>query len=168
MQRDNNFYTGNVLYQKKFTLSDAQKSKRTFLKFEGVGSVAKLYINNKFIGEHKGGYSQFAYEITNSVNYGKENVLTVIANNQARKDVIPVNQFLFPIYGGIYRPVSMITTNKTNFVVTDYAAPGIFVSQKNVSSKSADIEIKQNWKLLKKRFRMLYWRLLLLIRKVKP
>ncbi|MCT4235254.1 beta-galactosidase [Elizabethkingia anophelis] len=142
MQRDNNFYTGNVLYQKKFKVSDAQKNKRTFLKFEGVGSVAKLYINNKFIGEHKGGYSQFAYEITNSVNYGKENVLTVIANNQARKDVIPVNQFLFPIYGGIYRPVSIITTNKTNFVVTDYAAPGIFISQKNVSAKSADIEIK--------------------------
>ena len=36
----------------------------------------------------------------------------------------------------------MITTNKTNFVVTDYAAPGIFISQKNVSAKSADIEIK--------------------------
>ena len=34
-----------------------------------------------------------------------------------------------------YRPVSMITTNKTNFVVTDYAAPGIFISQKNVSAK---------------------------------
>ena len=27
---DNNFYTGNVLYQKKFTVSDAQKNKRTF------------------------------------------------------------------------------------------------------------------------------------------
>ena len=143
------------------------KNKRTFLKFEGVGSVAKLYINNKFIGEHKGGYSQFAYEITNSVNYGKENVLTVIANNQARKDVIPVNQFLFPIYGGIYRPVSMITTNKTNFVVTDYAAPGIFISQKNVSAKSADIEIKAKLETTEKRFRMLYWRLLLLIRMVK-
>lgn len=25
MQRDNNFYTGNVLYQKKFKVSDAQK-----------------------------------------------------------------------------------------------------------------------------------------------
>lgn len=168
MQRDNNFYTGNVLYQKKFTVSDAQKNKRTFLKFEGVGSVAKLYINNKFIGEHKGGYSQFAYEITNSVNYGKENVLTVIANNQARKDVIPVNQFLFPIYGGIYRPVSMITTNKTNFVVTDYAAPGIFISQKNVSAKSADIEIKAKLETTEKQFRMLYWRLLLLIKMVKP
>lgn len=142
MQRDNNFYTGNALYQKKFLISNAQKAKRTFLKFEGVGSVAKLYMNNKFIGEHKGGYSQFVYEVTNSLSYGEENLLTVIVNNQSRKDVIPINQFLFPIYGGIYRPVSLITTSKTNFVVTDYAAPGIFISQKNVSAKSADIEIQ--------------------------
>ena len=61
----------------------------------------------------------------------------------------------------------MITTNKTNFVVTDYAAPGIFISQKNVSAKSADIEIKAKLETTEKRFRMLYWRLLLLIRMVK-
>src|SRR5690606_8199420 len=59
-----------------------------------------------------------------------------------RKDIIPINHFLFPVYGGIYRPVHLITTNKTNFVVTDQAAPGIFIRQKNVSSKSADIQVE--------------------------
>lgn len=83
----------------------------------------------------------FTYEITNSVNYDKPNTITVIADNASRKDIIPINQFLFPVYGGIYRPVHLITTNKTNFVVTDRAAPGIQIRQQNVSAKNADIEV---------------------------
>lgn len=141
MQKDRNFYTGTVVYQKKLKLALEQANKRIYLKFEGVGQVAQIYENNKYIGAHKGGYSQFAFEITHSLNKETENVITVLANNQARKDVIPVNQFLFPIYGGIYRPVSLITTDKTNFTVTDDAAPGILIKQKNVSKQSALVEV---------------------------
>src|SRR5699024_4984864 len=150
MQVDRNFYTGSVVYQKTITPSETDKDRRTFLKFEGVGSVAKVYVNDVFIGEHKGAYSQFAFEITHSLKYGEENTISVVANNQAREDVIPVNQFLFPIYGGIYRPVSLITTDKTQFTVTDYASPGIFISQKNVSEDKADIEVKAKLNTLEK------------------
>ncbi|TXH20736.1 MAG: beta-galactosidase [Chitinophagaceae bacterium] len=142
MQRDRNFFEGKAVYQKKFTVTADKKDKRSFLKFEGVGSVVQLYINDNYIGEHKGGYSMFAFEITNSVNYGKENTVTVITDNTARKDVLPINQFLFPIYGGIYRPVHLITTSKTGFVVTDQAAAGIYITQKKVSNKSAEIIVK--------------------------
>ena len=142
MQMDRNFFEGKGVYKKKFTVNPDSKNKRTFIKFEGVGSVAQLYVNNKYIGEHKGGYSMFVFEITNSVNYDKENQLVVIADNRARQDVLPINQFLFPIYGGIYRPVHLITTNKTSFVVTDQAGPGVYIRQKNVNAKSADIHIE--------------------------
>jgi len=141
MQTDRNFFEGKAVYTKTFSVDAASKDKRTFIKFEGVGAIAKLYINDNFIGEHKGGYSMFTYEITNSVNYDKPNTITVIADNASRKDIIPINQFLFPVYGGIYRPVHLITTNKTSFVVTDRAAPGIQIRQQNVSTKNADIEV---------------------------
>ncbi|MGN0020523.1 MAG: glycoside hydrolase family 2 protein [Sphingobacterium hotanense] len=141
MQTDRNFFEGKAVYTKTFSVDPASKDKRTFIKFEGVGAIAKLYINDNFIGEHKGGYSMFTYEITNSVNYDKPNTITVIADNASRKDIIPINQFLFPVYGGIYRPVHLITTNKTSFVVTDRAAPGIQIRQQNVSAKNADIEV---------------------------
>lgn len=141
MQTDRNFFEGKAVYTKTFSVDAASKDKRTFIKFEGVGAIAKLYINDNFIGEHKGGYSMFTYEITNSVNYDKPNTITVIADNASRKDIIPINQFLFPVYGGIYRPVHLITTNKTSFVVTDRAAPGIQIRQQNVSAKNADIEV---------------------------
>jgi len=142
MQLDKNFYTGDAFYKKTFKVENALKDKRIFLRFEGVGSVATVYINGKYLTEHKGSYSAFAFEITNSVKYGEENTILVKANNDARKDVIPVNQFLFPIYGGIYRPVSMIVTNNINITTTDYASPGIYITQKNVSAKKADVTVK--------------------------
>jgi len=142
MQLDKNFYTGDAFYKKTFTVTDDLKDKRIFLRFEGVGSVATVYINGKYLTEHKGSYSAFAFEITNSVEYGKENTIMVKTNNDARKDVLPINQFLFPIYGGIYRPVSMIVTNKVNITTTDYASPGIYITQKNVSTKKADVNVK--------------------------
>jgi len=141
MQKDRNFFEGKAVYQKSFTPSTADKSKRTFLKFEGVGAVAQLFVNGNYIGEHKGAYSMFVFEITNSLDYDKENTITVVTDNKSRKDIIPINHFLFPVYGGIYRPVHIITTNKTNFVVTDQASPGIYIRQKNVSNKSAEIQI---------------------------
>lgn len=142
MQKDRNFFEGKAVYQKTFRPAETDKERRTFLKFEGVGAVAQLFVNGNYIGEHKGGYSMFVFEISNSIEYGKDNSITVIADNKSRKDIIPINHFLFPVYGGIYRPVHLITTNKTNFVVTDQAAPGIFIRQKNVSSKSADIQVE--------------------------
>ncbi|MGK9128117.1 beta galactosidase jelly roll domain-containing protein [Olivibacter sp. SA151] len=142
MQLDKNFYTGDAFYRKSFKLGKALKDKRIFLRFEGVGSVATIYMNGKYLTSHKGGYSAFAFEITNSVHWDKENVLIVKANNEARKDVLPVNHFLFPIYGGIYRPVSLITTNKINITTTDHASPGVYITQKEVSAQKAEIGLK--------------------------
>lgn len=142
MQLDKNFYTGDAFYRKTFTIGNERKDKRIFLRFEGVGSVATVYLNGKYLTEHKGSYSAFAFEITNSLMYGQENTILVKTNNDARKDVLPINQFLFPIYGGIYRPVSLIITSKVNISLTDYASPGIYITQKNVSVKQADILVK--------------------------
>lgn len=141
MQEGKNFYAGEACYRKVFTVDPQWKGKRLFLRFEGVGSVASLYVNNRLIGEHKGSYSAFCYEITHSVKYGEENTFVVKANNSAREDVLPINHFLFGIFGGIYRPVSLIVTNDINITTTDYASPGIYIRQSEVSAQKAAINV---------------------------
>lgn len=136
------YYAGPAWYAKTFTPPDDMGDKRLFLRFEGVGSVAEVYVNDKFAGRHEGGYSAFAVEITRLLNLGADNVITLKADNTPRPDVIPINNTLFPVYGGIYRPVALIVTGKVNIAVTDYAGPGVYISQKNVSSRSADIEVR--------------------------
>ncbi|MDU1904197.1 MAG: glycoside hydrolase family 2 TIM barrel-domain containing protein [Dysgonomonas sp.] len=142
MQTDkNSYYAGETYYKKSYTPDISLKDKRLFLRFEGVGSVAEIYINGKYAGNHKGGYSAFAIEMTNLLKYGEANEILIKVDNTPRPDVVPINNTLFGVYGGIYRPVELMVTEKVNIAVTDYASPGIYITQKNVSRKSADIDI---------------------------
>ncbi|MEO9146492.1 MAG: glycoside hydrolase family 2 TIM barrel-domain containing protein [Ginsengibacter sp.] len=154
MQTGKDFYAGDATYQKKFFADKKLERKRVFIQFGGVGSVADVYVNNKYIGEHKGSYAAFCFEITYALRYGTENSIKVKVNNAPRKDVIPVNNFLFAIYGGIYRPVSLIITDKLNISTTDYASSGVYIRQKNISAQSADIDVtvklENTWHTTKK------------------
>lgn len=140
--KKNTFYAGEAYYRKTYTPDLSLGDKRVFLRFEGVAAVAEVYINGVFAGNHKGGYSAFVIEMTKLLRYGQENEILVKVDNNSRPDVIPVNHTLFGVYGGIYRPVELIVTEKLNITVTDYASPGIYISQKNVSDKSAGISVK--------------------------
>ena len=136
MQRGKGYYTGDASYRKVFTVADSLKGKRLFLRFEGVGAVASIYVNGKYVTQHKGAYTAFSFEMTNLVHIGKPDTLLVRVNNASRKDVIPVNMSLFPVYGGIYRSVELIATSDVNFTVTDYASPCIYIHQKTTNENA--------------------------------
>ncbi|MCC8170328.1 MAG: beta-galactosidase [Parabacteroides sp.] len=136
------FYAGPAYYKKHCFFPEAIKGKRVFLRFEGVGAVAEVYVNGTLAGTHKGGYSAFAVEMTSLLKPGAENEIIVKADNASRPDVIPVNHVLFGVYGGIYRPVWLVVTDACNITVTDCASPGVYITQKNVSKKQADVTVK--------------------------
>jgi beta-galactosidase len=138
----NDFYAGVAHYQKTYTPEASLEGKRLFLRFEGVGSTAEVFINGIFAGNHAGGYAAFVIEMTDLLKYGEANRILVKADNASRPDVLPVNHRLFGVYGGIYRPVELIVTEKINIPVNDYASPGICIRQKKVSSRAADICVK--------------------------
>ena len=138
----NNFYEGAAYYKKNYFFPADLKGKRVFLRFEGVGSCAKVFVNGMLATSHKGGYSAFACEISPLLKVGEENEIIVKADNKSRPDVIPVNHNLFGVYGGIYRPVWLIVTEPYNISVTDCASPGVYITQKNVSKKQADVKVK--------------------------
>ncbi|MDL2309940.1 beta-galactosidase [Parabacteroides sp. OttesenSCG-928-B22] len=137
-----NFYEGVGYYKKTYRLPEAWEGKRLFLHFEGVGACAEVYVNGELATEHKGGYSAFACEITKLLKAGEENEIMVKADNKARPDVIPVNHHLFGVYGGIYRPVRLVATDPYAICVTDNASSGVYITQKNVSRKQAEVEVK--------------------------
>jgi beta-galactosidase len=140
--KKNSFYAGEAGYKKTFTPDPAWNGKRVFLRFEGVASTAELHVNGEWAGAHQGAYAAFAIELTRLLKYGMPNELLLKVNNASRPDVIPVNHTLFGVYGGLYRPVELIVTEKINIAVTDYASPGIYITQKNVSSRSANVNVK--------------------------
>ncbi|MBD5347388.1 MAG: beta-galactosidase [Bacteroides sp.] len=136
------FYAGDAYYRKRFIPDSDLSDKRVFLRFEGVGSCAEVYVNGYLTGSHRGAYSAFVCEIGQQLKFGEENEIVVKANNAARPDVIPVNHVLFGVYGGIYRPVWLIATEKCAIVVNDCASPGVYITQNDVNSRSAEVAVK--------------------------
>ena len=141
-QKANAFYQGVAYYRKRYFFPNDWQGKSLFLRFEGIGSCAEVYVNGKLVGAHKGAYSAFACEIQEEIRFGEENEIVVKADNALRPDVIPVNHSLFGVYGGIYRPVSLIVTEPCHIAVTDCASSGVYITQKNVSHQSADVTVR--------------------------
>ena len=137
-QTGEGFYRGTAWYRKNLKFNSELKDKRIYLRFEGVGHIADVFVNGQFAGNHKGSYAAFCFEITKSVNLDSDNEIYIRVNNEAKPEIIPQNHFLFTIFGGIYRPVSLLITDKLNITPTDYASSGIYIRQENVNKKSAD------------------------------
>lgn len=135
------YYRGMGNYEKTLFVKPEWKGKRLFLRFEGVNTIATVFVNSVCLGEHRGGYGAFVFEITDKVQYGAENKILVKVNNALQLDIMPlVGDFNF--YGGIYRDVNLIITDPVNISLTDYASPGVYLIQNNVTKEQADVKAK--------------------------
>ncbi len=91
-------------YRKAFDLKKT-KGNRYILHFEGAAVYSKVYLNDKFIGEYKGAYNRFSFDITDDVK-AKGNVLVVELDSTERKEIPPFGNVVdYLVYGGIYREV---------------------------------------------------------------
>lgn len=125
-------------YEKNLFIRPEWKGKPLFIRFEGVNNIADVFINRRHIGEHRGGYGAFIFEITGKVEYGKENSILVRVNNGEQLDIMPlVGDFNF--YGGIYRDVHLLITDETCISPLDYASPGVRLIQDSVSHRYAKV-----------------------------
>lgn len=133
-----NYERGIGTYTKSIIAPEAWRNKRVFIRFEGANNVTNLLLNDKHVGEHRGGYGAFIFELTDLLKYGKKNLLTVRVNNSEQLDVMPLVGD-FNIYGGLYRDVHLLITDKVCISPLDYASPGVYLTQKKVSEQQADI-----------------------------
>ena len=130
------WYVGYGWYRKHFNVQAEWKtSKRIVLEFQGAFQVAQVYVNGKQVGEHKGGFTGFYFDITDSVTAG-DNVIAARVNNLWDAQIAPrAGDWLF--LGGIHRDVLLLVTNPLH--VTWY---GTFVTTPTVSATSATVNVK--------------------------
>lgn len=125
-------------YGKKLHVPAAWQGRRLFLRFEGAGNVADVFVNGRHAGRHRGGYGAFAVEITDRVRYGADNDLLVRVNNAEDLTLMPlVGDFNF--YGGLYRDVHLVTTDATCISLLDHGSCGLRLVQDSVSRSRADV-----------------------------
>lgn len=70
-------YKGQAWYKKTVNVDKSWEGKKIFLKFGAVDWKCKLWVNGEEVGEHIGGYSAFEMDVTEYMNVGEDNVVTL-------------------------------------------------------------------------------------------
>lgn len=105
------YYDGLIWFQRKFN-AQAVNGKRAFLRFEAVNYRAYVYLNGKEVGRHEGGFTPFVLEVTEALRAG-DNRLVVGVDSTHDAQSIPTFITDWDLYGGITRPVRLVTTPGT-------------------------------------------------------
>src|SRR5262249_7647924 len=95
-------------YRRHFKLPAEARGKHVFVDFEGVMTASTVWINGQRLGEYKGGYTPFSFELTPHLNWEGNNVLAVAVDSAERSDIPPFGYEIdYLTFGGIYREVSL-------------------------------------------------------------
>jgi beta-galactosidase len=120
---DDKEYQFVSLYRRHFILPAEVRGRRVFLDFGGVMTAATVWINGQRVGEHRGGYNPFSFELTSHINWRGDNVLAVEVDSTERKDIPPFGgEIDYLTFGGIYRDVALRVVPST-FIENVFARP---------------------------------------------
>lgn len=135
------YYRGTAWYARSINIPVEWKDKRTFVRFEAAGQVARVHLNGQMLGEHRGAFTAFCYELTPYIKTGKVNELRVEVDNTHRQDIPPLSGD-FNVNGGLYRPAQLIVTDKICISPLDYASPGVYITTKKIEKDKAVVEVR--------------------------
>ncbi len=102
-------YVGKGYYQKTFSLPKNWKAKQVRLKFDAVYETTKVWLNGELLGDHIGGYTPFEFNITDKVDFNKENSVVVMADNTYKRGA-------WWAWGGISRDVTLMANDDVRLV----------------------------------------------------
>src|SRR5215831_19325597 len=147
---DDKEYEFVSVYRRHFRLPADLNSRRVFLDFGGVMTAATVWINGEKLGEYRGGYTPFSFELTPHVNWKGDNVLAVEVDSTERKDIPPFGHLVdYLTFGGIYRDVQLRFVDGT-FIENVFAKPVAALSaNRSVEVRSFLDETKSNGTSLK-------------------
>jgi beta-galactosidase len=106
----------------------ATSGKRVFADFEGVMLSTTFYCNGTRLGEYKGGYTPFSFELTDYLKTSG-NYISLDCDSTERQDIPPFgNEVDYLTFGGIYREVAL------------RIVPQVFIS--NIHARTRDVLTK--------------------------
>lgn len=120
---DEKTYEFVSIYRRRFRLPAAARGRRVFVDFEGVMTASTVWLNGVRLGEYRGGFTPFSFELTPHLDWEKDNVLAVEVDSTERADIPPFGYEIdYLTFGGIYREVQLRLVSPT-FIENIFAEP---------------------------------------------
>jgi beta-galactosidase len=133
------YVRGDGWYRLHFAADPRWAGQRVFVDFRAANRVAELWLNGIRIGEHRGGYSRFRFDVTDQLKTGS-NVLAVRVNNEAN-GIIPLGGD-FTMWGGIPREVSLLIVPPTHLGLADYGSLGVYLTPQAITPERAEVQVR--------------------------
>ncbi|MCS3432184.1 beta-glucuronidase [Klebsiella sp. BIGb0407] len=153
-------FVGDVWYQRDIFIPKGWGGQRIVLRFDAVTHSGKVWINDKVLMEHQGGYTPFEADISQLVSPGENVRITVCVNNELSWNTIPPGMVTvdddgrkqqsyfhdFFNYAGIHRSVMLYSTPKTFVeditVVTTVAENGLSASVHWQTKSNGEVRVE--------------------------
>jgi beta-galactosidase len=132
---DDKDYEFVSVYRRHFRLPADTRGRHVFVDFEGVMTASTVWLNGIRLGEYKGGYTPFSFELSEHLDFDSDNVLTVEVDSTERADIPPFgHQIDYLTFGGIYREVALR-------IVPSTFIENIFAKPKDVLTRNPSLEV---------------------------
>src|SRR5690606_340553 len=120
---------------------------RHWLEFGAASMVADVWLNGQKLGQHKGAFTAFRFDVTDElVESGANELLVKVDNSLPTSDydvtaIIPLGGD-FNMYGGLYRHVSLISTaDPVHFDLADFGGPGVYATTTAIAGGDATVNV---------------------------
>jgi beta-galactosidase len=121
---------------------------RHWLEFGAASIVADVWLNGQKLGQHKGAFTIFRFDVTDQLAATGKNTLVVKVDNRAPEKDDDVTAIIplagdFNMSGGLYRYVSIISTAAAaHFDLADMGGPGVYATTTSILPGTATIEVR--------------------------
>ncbi len=148
---------GTAWYKKEFVLPKFDSDKRFFIRFDGVGTYATVFVNGKNLDRHLSGRITFTLDVTDDLKLGKKNIIAIKVEHPSMISDMPwvcggcsseggFSEGSQPM--GIFRPITLEVTDKVRVepfgvhIWNDEQAKGVHIETelKNYSSTVETVE----------------------------
>ncbi len=147
------YYENGVWYRRSFTVPEALRDQFAKLIFYSVNYVADVWLNGNYVGYHEGGYTSFAFEVSQFLKYDSVNVLAVRVDNVpwgTRNDIVPYVKVDWFNYTGIIHdvylefsdPVAVVRADVVPREVSGKLQTTITLFNASSNSQSAEVTLE--------------------------
>jgi beta-galactosidase/beta-glucuronidase len=95
-------------YRRTFVIPKAWLGRRVLVNFGAVDFESVVYVNGREIGQHRGGYDAFSFDITDAIRTGRENEILVAVWDPTDAGTQPRGKQVLKPHGIWYTPTSGI------------------------------------------------------------
>src|SRR5581483_2210080 len=125
---------------------------RHWLEFGAASLVADVWLNGEKLGQHKGGFTTFRFDVTDRLKKDGRNLLLVRVDNtepKAEDDLTAIAPLGgdFNVSGGLYRHVALISTRAPVHIdLSDLGGPGVYARTTSIAGGTAVVQVRSKLK----------------------